>query len=83
MPFCPSCRAEYKAGTASCADCGDALVDEGSPEGSASFDGADPVGQPDAEGGRGLGLIKRLSDEAYFERLPEGGLEVKIVKYLP
>ena len=27
MPFCPSCRAEYKAGNAKCADCGDELVD--------------------------------------------------------
>jgi len=58
------------------------VIDEGPDPGISSFDGADPVGQPDAEGGRGLGLIKRLSDEAYFERLPEGGMEVRIVKYL-
>jgi hypothetical protein len=27
MPFCPSCRAEFKPDTTKCADCGDALVD--------------------------------------------------------
>jgi hypothetical protein len=27
MPFCPTCRSEYRAGFERCADCGAALVD--------------------------------------------------------
>lgn len=27
MPYCPSCRSEYRAGTTSCADCGEKLVE--------------------------------------------------------
>lgn len=59
------------------------VIDEGSNPEILSLDVADPAGYPDAEGGRGLGLIKRLSDEAFFERAPEGGMQVKIIKYLP
>jgi hypothetical protein len=32
MPFCPSCRTEYVAGVARCADCGTALVSTLPPE---------------------------------------------------
>ena len=32
MPFCPTCRTEYRADTTSCADCGIALVAERPPE---------------------------------------------------
>ena len=27
MPFCPSCRSEYRPGVETCADCGETLVD--------------------------------------------------------
>jgi len=37
----------------------------------------------DAEGGRGIGLIKKLSDKVSFKPLAGGGMEVRIVKYLP
>ncbi len=58
------------------------IIDQGPVREWDDLESADPVGQLDAEGGRGLGLIKRLSDEANFQWLPEGGMEVKIVKYL-
>ena len=58
------------------------IVDEGSELGTIPVDNFDPVCHPDAEGGRGLGLIKRLSDEATFTQLPQGGTEVRIVKNL-
>lgn len=32
MPFCPNCRAEYKAGKKTCAECGVPLVDKLDPE---------------------------------------------------
>lgn len=59
-----------------------AIIDEGTYRGMTPMDIADPASHPDAEGGRGLGLIKQLSDEVTFERLPQKGMVVKIVKYL-
>jgi serine phosphatase RsbU (regulator of sigma subunit)/anti-sigma regulatory factor (Ser/Thr protein kinase) len=58
------------------------ITDEGPGKEIEFIDCADPVGPLDAEGGRGIGLIKRLSDEASLEQLPQGGMEVKIVKYI-
>lgn len=43
----------------------------------------DPVGSPDAEGGRGLGLIKHLMDEVGIDARPEGGTVVRMIKRLP
>ncbi len=40
----------------------------------------DPVGMPDDESGRGLGLIQRLMDEVYFDTRPGGGMTVRMVK---
>lgn len=43
----------------------------------------DPVGAPDNEGGRGLGLIKYLMDEVGIDARPEGGVIIRMVKRLP
>lgn len=32
MPFCPSCRSEFREGSKTCAECGEALVSQLSPE---------------------------------------------------
>jgi serine phosphatase RsbU (regulator of sigma subunit)/anti-sigma regulatory factor (Ser/Thr protein kinase) len=58
------------------------IIDEGAGRGSTKLGDFDPVGRRDDEGGRGLGLIKQLSDDVSFECLPQGGMVVKIVKYL-
>ncbi len=43
----------------------------------------DPVGHPDDEGGRGLGLIKYLMDEIGIDQRAEGGIVIRMVKMLP
>lgn len=58
------------------------IIDGGTGLAATAGEEFDPAGSPDAESGRGLGLIKRLSDEVTFTRLPEGGTAVKIIKYL-
>lgn len=58
------------------------VVDEGVVRDDEALANFDPAGSPDAEGGRGLGLIKRLSDEVSFTKLPQGGMAVKIIKNL-
>jgi sigma-B regulation protein RsbU (phosphoserine phosphatase) len=58
------------------------VIDEGFVRDEKAMANFDPAGPLDAEGGRGLGLIKRLSDEVSFTRLPHGGMAVKIVKNL-
>lgn len=40
--FCPVCRSEYRAGTATCVDCGAALVEELPPEPEPGLRAADP-----------------------------------------
>jgi sigma-B regulation protein RsbU (phosphoserine phosphatase) len=37
---------------------------------------------PSKESGRGLGLIKRLTDEVDFRKTPQGGMGIKITKFL-
>jgi sigma-B regulation protein RsbU (phosphoserine phosphatase) len=58
------------------------IADEGDTSAMASIEQVNPVVHPEAEGGRGLGLIRSLSDEATFERRPLGGTLVRITKRL-
>ena len=59
-----------------------AVADQGRGTPPDSVDRCDPVGSPEAEGGRGLGLIRRLMDEVWFESGPGGGTVVWMVKKL-
>jgi len=56
------------------------VADEGPGLDSVLPENLDPVGLPDAECGRGLGIIRRLSDEVTFTRSAQGGAVVRIRK---
>ncbi|MDD4052987.1 MAG: serine/threonine-protein phosphatase, partial [candidate division Zixibacteria bacterium] len=58
------------------------ITDEGSCWQTGGVKQFDPVRDPAAESGRGLGLIQRLSDEVTFRRSPRGGTTVTITKKL-
>jgi len=58
------------------------IVDEGTTLGLDRIRQADLGGDALAESGRGIGLIRKLSDEAVFREVPGGGTEVRIVKRL-
>lgn len=58
------------------------IVDEGTASGLDRIQQADLGGNSLAESGRGIGLIKKLSDEAVFREVPGGGTDVRIVKRL-
>jgi phosphoserine phosphatase RsbU/P len=58
------------------------IIDQGESRGLDWFTGADLKYDPSAEGGRGLGLIKRLTDNIEVKVLPGGGTAVTMTKYL-
>ncbi|HUV30399.1 MAG TPA: hypothetical protein VMY05_04815 [Acidobacteriota bacterium] len=65
MPFCPQCRYEYEAGTVTCPDCDEQLV-ESLPE-------AGGAGAPESRSGRkDWVLIARLTSREYAEMVLEG-----------
>lgn len=55
------------------------ILDKGTVRGLEKFEKHNLDVDPQAEGGRGLGLITELTDEANFSLRPEGGLKVSIV----
>jgi len=54
------------------------IIDEGSGQGVEFMRNHEMNSDPLAESGRGLGLIKQLSDDVKFRRAADGGLSVKI-----
>jgi anti-sigma regulatory factor (Ser/Thr protein kinase) len=58
------------------------IVDEGKCQEIDAIKARNLLFDPAAESGRGLGLIKRLSDEADIRLTPHGGLCIRLVKYL-
>ena len=58
------------------------IVDEGNCQNISKMKAQDLVFDPSAESGRGLGLIRRLTDAVDFRKTPHGGLGIRISKYL-
>lgn len=54
------------------------IIDEGKPERLGDLGERDLNIDPSAEGGRGLGIIKKLSDDFRIKSLPEGGTMLRI-----
>lgn len=58
------------------------IIDQGTGRGLDWYTGEDLKYDPTAEGGRGLGLIKKLTDKMEIRSLPGGGTAVTMTKYL-
>ena len=74
MPFCPSCREEFREGFTQCSDCGAALVAElPLPQASEVEDGADSGWEEVAETGQ------IFEAELMAMRIRESGIEAQVV----
>jgi anti-sigma regulatory factor (Ser/Thr protein kinase) len=58
------------------------VEDQGSRKGISALQSFEPTYDPDAEGGRGLVLMKQLTDDFMFFAREDGGLTVRLVKFL-
>jgi hypothetical protein len=90
MPWCPSCKTEYRAGFENCADCGAPLVIE-RPAAGAAADAAEPAGKGEAAAAsaspsgwiRAVTILDGPADpdaelEILTGRFAEGGLEFQV-----